>query len=583
MIALMMGNEAIARGAYEANCKIISSYPGTPSTEIVESISMYEGIYAEWAPNEKVALEVAAGASIAGVRSLTTMKHVGLNVAADPFFNMTYEGVNAGMVIITADDPGIHSSQNEQDNRIYASHAKMPLLEPTNSQECKDMMVEAYEISERFNTPVMFRTTTRVSHSKSIVSFDEDAEAEGEYKEYRKNKLNRLLLPTISRKRHLEIEDNLLDIQTYSNQSSLNAIEYHSPDIGIVANGISYQYAKEVFGDTVSYLKLGMSYPFPDKKAKEFASRVKRIIVVEEGEPFIENALKTLGVDCIGKDIIPLCGELNPEIIRKAITREEISTYEPVSVPARPPRLCAGCAYLGLYSAVKSQRDVISAGDIGCYTLGGTEPIKALDTVLCMGASISMATGMQRTQDFKPMGKKVFAFIGDSTFFHSGMTGLLNAVYNKTPIVVCILDNRSTSMTGNQENPGTGKTLQGDMSNFIRIEDIVLALGIKPDNLIIVDPTNVSETRQSIELAKASTEPFVIISRHPCELIKPQTEIDSKAKYYITEDCVSCMKCTRLGCSAIKIVDKKVVIDRQECRGCSICPQVCPYNCIKEA
>lgn len=346
MKALMIGNEAIARGAYEANCKIISSYPGTPSTEIVESISMYEGVYAEWAPNEKVALEVAAGACIAGLRSLTTMKHVGLNVAADPLFNMTYEGVNAGMVIISADDPGIHSSQNEQDNRIYASHAKMPLLEPSNSQECKDMIVEAYEISERFNTPVMFRTTTRVSHSKSIVHFDEDAEVEEKAKPYRKNKLDRLLLPAVSRKRHLEIEENLLDIQEYSNHSPLNEIEYHSPDIGIAANGISYQYAKEVFGDTVSYLKLGMSYPFPDKKAKEFASRVKRIFVVEEGEPFIENALKTLGIDCVGKEIIPICGELNPEIIRKAITLEEYATYEPVAVPGRPPACVRAAAIL---------------------------------------------------------------------------------------------------------------------------------------------------------------------------------------------------------------------------------------------
>ncbi|WP_410511154.1 indolepyruvate ferredoxin oxidoreductase subunit alpha [Paenibacillus sp. BR2-3] len=582
MRALMMGNEAIARGAYEANCKIISSYPGTPSTEIVETISAYEGIYAEWAPNEKVALEVAAGACIAGVRSLTTMKHVGVNVAADPLFNMTYEGVNAGLVIVSADDPGIHSSQNEQDNRIYASHAKIPLLEPTNSQECKDLMIEAYDISERFNTPVLFRTTTRVSHSKSIVHFQEDFQVEDKFRTYKKNKLDRLLLPAISRKRHLEIEDNLLSIQEYSNSSGLNVIEFNSPDIGIVTSGISYQYVKEVFGDTVSYLKLGMSYPFPDQKAEEFASLVRKIYVVEEGEPFIETSLKAMGISCTGKEIIPICGELNPEIIRKAIIGEEYACYDAVNVPPRPPRLCAGCAYIGLYHAVKQQKDIIAAGDIGCYTLGGTEPIKALDTVLCMGASISMATGMQRTQDFKPMGKKVFSFIGDSTFFHSGMTGLLNAVYNQTPIVVCILDNRSTSMTGNQENPGTGKTLQGNISEEIRIEDIVLALGIKKDNLKVIDPTNLQDMHQCVETAKQSTEPFVIISRHPCELLKSKTE--TKNKFFIdTEACVNCKKCTMLGCSAIKIVDQKIVIDQLECRGCSICQQVCPYDCIKEA
>ncbi|AIQ41733.1 indolepyruvate ferredoxin oxidoreductase subunit alpha [Paenibacillus sp. FSL R5-0912] len=582
MKALMMGNEAIARGAYEANCKIISSYPGTPSTEIVESISVYEGVYAEWAPNEKVALEVAAGACIAGIRSLTTMKHVGVNVAADPLFNMTYEGVNAGLVIVSADDPGIHSSQNEQDNRIYASHAKMPLLEPTSSQECKDMIVEAYEISERFNTPVLFRTTTRVSHSKGIVHFREDLAVEEKFRTYKKNKLDRLLLPAISRKRHLEIEANLLDIQAYSNASPLNVIEYSSPEIGIVTSGISYQYVKEVFGDTVSVLKLGMSYPFPNEKAREFAAWAKTIYVVEEGEPFIETSLKTMGIACTGKEIIPVCGELNPEIIRKAITREEFDCYEGVQVPPRPPRLCAGCGYLGLYSAVKQHRDIIAAGDIGCYTLGGTEPIKALDTVLCMGASISMATGMQRTQDFKPMGKKVFAFIGDSTFFHSGMTGLLNAVYNKTPIVICILDNRSTSMTGNQENPGTGRTLQGNTSEAIRIEDIVLALGIKPDNLRILDPTNLQETQQCVETAKLSTEPFVIISRHPCELLKSKAE---PTKKYIINNvtCVNCKKCTMLGCSAIKIVNRQIMIDPLDCKGCSICQQVCPYDSIKEA
>lgn len=581
MKALMMGNEAIARGAYEASCRIVSAYPGTPSTEIVEFFNDYDGIYAEWAPNEKVALEVAAGACIAGVRSLTAMKHVGVNVAADPFFNMPYEGVNAGLVIVSADDPGIHSSQNEQDNRLFAKHAKMPLLEPADSQECKDFMKQAFDLSERYNTPVLFRTTTRISHSQSVVHYDEHAKPAEQCRVYEKKNQDRLLLPAISRKRHLEIEDNLEALREYSNQSGINEIQLHSREMGIVASGISYQYAKEVFGDEVSYLKLGMSYPFPDRMAEEFAGLVQRVYVIEEGEPFIEDALKTMGISCTGKDIIPVCGELNPDIIRKAILGEEQAYYEPAKVPPRAPRLCVGCAYTGLYYTLNQQKDIITAGDIGCYTLGGMEPFKALDTVLCMGASISMATGMQRSQDFVNGGKKVFSVIGDSTFFHSGMTGLLNAVYNKTPIVVCILDNRSTSMTGNQENPGTGKTLQGEIAESIQIENIVLALGVKPENLKVVDPANLQALEECMEEAKRCAEPFVIISRHPCELVKSKTR--AIPKYQIdTLSCVLCKECTTLGCSAIEEKDQQIVIDQQECKGCGICPQVCPVDCIRE-
>ncbi|MBZ9609092.1 indolepyruvate ferredoxin oxidoreductase subunit alpha [Clostridium estertheticum] len=581
MKSLMSGNEAIARGAYEASCKIVSSYPGTPSTEISEAISLYKGVYAEWAPNEKVALEVVAGACLAGVRSLTAMKHVGVNVAADPLFNMTYEGVNAGLVIISADDPGIHSSQNEQDNRIYASHAKIPLIEPSNSQECKDFMIEAFEISELFNTPVLLRTTTRVSHSKSIVEFQKDKIAEEDYREYKKNNLERMLIPVISRRRHLEIEENLKAIQHYANSTSLNEMELNESSIGIITSGISYQYVKEIFGQTVSYLKLGMSYPFPNIKAKEFSSKVEKIYVVEEGEPFIETALKTIGISCIGKEIIPICGELNPDIIRKAIKGEENECFDEIKIPPRTPRLCAGCSYRGLYHVIKQHKDIIAVGDIGCYTLGGMEPLKALDTVLCMGASISMAIGMQRTQDFKPMGKRIFAFIGDSTFFHSGITGLLNAVYNKTPIVVCILDNRTTSMTGGQENPGTRKTLQGDSVQKINIEDIVLALGIKEENLKIIDPVNLQSINECVMIAKNSKEPFVIISRRSCELLKRKTE--KTKKYSIdSEKCIKCRKCTTIGCPAIKEVNNIITIYKLECRGCGVCQQICPLQLIRE-
>lgn len=581
MKSLMLGNEAIARGAYEANCKIVSSYPGTPSTEIAEYISLYQGVYAEWAPNEKVALEVAAGACLAGVRSLSTMKHVGVNVAADPLFNMTYEGVNAGLVIVSADDPGIHSSQNEQDNRIYANHAKIPLIEPSNSQECKDFMVEAFDISERFNTPVLFRTTTRVSHSKSIVEFQEEKIMEQNYKEYKKNNLERMLIPVISKKRHLEIEKNLKAIQEYSNVTNLNEIELNDSLIGIITSGISYQYIKEIFGQTVSYLKLGMSYPFPDRKAKEFFSKVEKIYVVEEGEPFIETALKVMGISCIGKEIIPICGELNPDIIRKAIKGEKKEYFDEVKIPLRTPRLCAGCSYRGLYYVIKQHKDIIATGDIGCYTVGGMEPLKALDTVLCMGASIPMSTGMQRSQDFKSMGKKIFSFIGDSTFFHSGITGLLNAVYNKTPIVVCILDNRSTSMTGHQENPGTGKTLQGDSTKRINIEDIVLALGVKEENLKIINPLNLQEINECVEIAKVSREPFVIISRDSCELLKSKPK--KVKKYSIDlEKCTKCRKCTTIGCPALKEVNNIISIDNLECRACGICKQICTFKGIKE-
>ncbi len=580
MRALMLGNEGIARGAYEANCKIVSSYPGEPSTEITKSFSEYEGVYAEWAPNEKVALEVASGACIAGVRSLTTMKHVGVNVAADPLFNMTYLGVNSGLVVVSADDPGVHSSQNEQDNRIYAIHAKMPLIEPSNSQECRDFIMEAFEVSESFNTPVLFRTTTRVSQSKSIVEFEEKHKVEEVYKEYKKKGLDRLLIPAVSRKRHLEIEENLKVMEEYSNVTKLNKMELNESSVGIVTSGISYEYVKEIFGDSVSYLKLGMSYPFPHKKAEEFSSKVEKIYVVEEGEPFIETALKAMGINCIGKEILPICGELNPDIIREAIKGEKSEYFEEVKIPPRTPRLCTGCAYRGIYQVIKEDPSIVPVGDIGCYTMGGMEPLKALDIVLCMGASISMATGMQRTQDFKPMGKKIFSFIGDGTFFHSGMTGLLNAVYNKTPIVVCILDNKSTSMTGNQDNPGTGRTLNGDSTEEIKIENIVLALGVKQENLKVIDTVDFQQVRECVKEAKNSTEPFVIISKHSCELLKSKNEMIEK--YNINaETCTGCGKCINIGCPAIKVAKNSITIDKLECSGCGICYQVCTNNGIR--
>lgn len=583
MKTIMSGNEAIARGAYEAGCSIASAYPGTPSTEILENFATYEGVYAQWATNEKVAFEVAAGASIGGARSLTTMKHVGLNVAADPLFTIAYEGVNGGMVVVTADDPGMHSSQNEQDNRYYASHAKIALVEPSNSQECKDFMIEAYKISEQFDTVVLFRTTTRVSHSKSIVELGEKV-AVG-IKPYEKNIKKYVMIPAFSKIKHYEVEERLLKLQEYSNNCSLNKIEMGNTDIGIITSGISYEYAREVFGDNASYLKIGMSYPLPDKMIKEFALKVKKLYVIEENEPFIENAVKVMGIACTGREIIPNCDELNPAIIRKAIlgVDTKITYTTGVQAPARPPVLCPGCPHRGMYYAVSKYKDVIASGDIGCYTLGMMAPLNVTDVCICMGASISAGCGIQKAVSAAGTGKKVFSFIGDSTFFHSGITGLINSVYNNTPIVTCILDNRITGMTGHQENPGTGKTLQGMPAPIVDIEKVVLALGIKRENLLVVDPYNLKQTQEAIQIAHDSTEPFVILARRECALIKDVIKKRANLKCKIDPDkCKKCKACIKTGCPALKFNDGIVSIDSTMCNGCGLCKQVCKFDAIEK-
>lgn len=584
MKIIMSGNEAIARGAYESGCKIASAYPGTPSTEILENFAKYEGVYAEWAPNEKVALEVAAGASIGGARSLTAMKHVGLNVAADPLFTMAYEGVNGGFIVISADDPGMHSSQNEQDNRFYASHAKVAMLEPSDSQECKDYIKEAFEISENFDTLVLFRTTTRISHSKGIVQIEDNVEIP--FKPYYKDVKKHVMIPAHARDKHYDLEKKLEKLREFSNNTHLNKIEMGDTKIGIISSGISYVYAKEVFGDNASYLKIGMSYPMPDKKIKEFASRVDKIYVIEENDPYIENSVRALGIDCIGKDVIPICGELNPDIIRKAILNEELEYHHTTDIkaPSRPPVLCQGCPHRGIFYAVSKYGDnIISTGDIGCYTLGIMEPLSVQDTCICMGASISAGIGMQRVSMMDNRKGKVFAFIGDSTFFHSGITGLIDSIYNNTPIVTCILDNRTTAMTGHQENPGTGGTLQNKEAPIINIEKVVLALGIGEENIRTVDPYNIKETEEAVKVAYESSQPFVIIAKRPCALKKDVIKERSGLKCIIdTDKCKLCKACLKTGCPALSFKDGIVSIDQNMCNGCEICKQICKFDAIEK-
>lgn len=581
---IMTGNEAIARGAYEAGCHVASAYPGTPSTEILENFALYEGVYAEWAPNEKVGFEVASGASIGGARVLTTMKHVGLNVAADPLFTMAYEGVNGGFVVVTADDPGMHSSQNEQDNRFYAPHAKVAMVEPSNSQECIDYMKEAYEISEKFDTLVLFRVTTRISHSKTVVEVGDKQAVE--VKPYEKNIKKYIMTPGHSKIKHYEVEERLEKLRQYSNTTKLNRMEMVNTKIGIITSGISYEYCREVFGDNASYLKIGFSYPLPDEMIKEFASKVEKLYVVEENDPYLENSVKALGISCIGKEVIPICEELNPDIIRRGILGEEnkITYTADTNPPSRPPVLCPGCPHRGIFYAVSKYKDVIASGDIGCYTLGMNAPLSVTDTVICMGASISAGVGMERASIVANReDKKVFAFIGDSTFFHSGVTGLIESVYNNTPIVTVILDNRITGMTGHQENPGTGRTLQNREAPMVDIEALVLACGIKKENIKVVDPYKIEETSKAVKEAHDSTEPFVIITKQPCALIKDVLKKRANLKCKVdAEKCKKCKMCLKTGCPALKFQNGVVEIDESMCNGCEICKQVCPFDAIEK-
>lgn len=591
MKLLMTGNEAIARGAYEAGVRFASAYPGTPSTEILENVATYkEDIVAEWATNEKVALEAAIGGSIAGARTMASMKHVGVNVAADPLFTFSYTGVNGGMVLITADEPGMHSSQNEQDNRNYAKFAKIAMFEPSTSQEAKDMLKEAFEISEKYDTPVLFRVTTRLCHSKGIVECSDRVEVP--IKEYIKNPKKNLTVPAHARVRRIEIDDRMSKLLEYSNNTHLNNYEINDTKIGIVASGMCYTYAKEVFKDDASYMKLGFTNPLPMEKIKKFASKVDNVYVIEENDPFIEEQLKANNIKCHGKDIFPSYGELTPDVIRKSVFGKTNDTidYNKDLVVNRPPGLCAGCPHRGFFYELGKRKNVMVTGDIGCYTLGFAPPYNAMDTTICMGASLSSGHGAQKVFNMKENNKiRVVGVLGDSTFFHTGINSLLDVVYNKGNSISVILDNRITGMTGHQQNPGTGYTLQGDVTSEVNIEELVKACGVK--HIRTINPNNLSQVKETLDWAFNLEEPSVIITRWPCALKKfSKQDIEEFNNPFTskcsvnTDKCIGCKLCMKIGCPAIsfKSEEKMVSIDSNKCVGCEVCSQVCPKDAISK-
>lgn len=574
---IMSGNEAIARGFYEAGGLFASAYPGTPSTEILENIGQYDEIHAQWAPNEKVALEVAGGAALGGVRSLAAMKHVGLNVAADPLFSLSYQGTNAGLVIVSADDPGMHSSQNEQDNRWYARAAKIPMLEPSDSQEAKDFTMLALELSERYDTPVLLRTITRISHSKSIVALNSRQPVAA--KEYTKDFSKTVLLPTNARKKHVLVEKRLAELEEFGNRCNCNRIEWGEKKLGIITSGISYQYAREVF-PSASILKLGLTNPLPKQLVRQFAEQVEKLYVIEELDPFLEEQIAAMGIPVEGKNRLPILGELNPEIIAQAFgisAPRPDSVLKGVSIPARPPVLCPGCSHRGIFYAIKKLRLTVT-GDIGCYTLAAIPPLEIMDTCLCMGASIGYAEGMEKAAGDRFKGKLI-GVIGDSTFFHSGITGLLDIVYNQGKTKICILDNHITAMTGHQEHPGSGLTLKGQPTNRADIEAICRAVGIK--RVVRVDPYKIDETVAALKQELAADEPSIIIADAPC-VIRAR-KIFHQPYFVDPEKCIACGMCHKVGCPAIeKDENGKTKINALLCIGCDICRQVCKPQAIQK-
>ncbi len=580
MKELLSGNEAIARGIYESGVRLASAYPGTPSTEILENLaSKYKEIYSEWATNEKVALEVAIGASMAGARSVATMKHVGLNVAADPLFTVSYTGVNGGLVLVTCDDPELHSSQNEQDNRYYGKSAKMPIIEPSDSQEAKDFIKEAFKISEEFDTPVLFRSTTRISHSKSIVELGKRVEKDMP-KELSKESSKYTMLPVNARKRHPIVEERLKKLSEFGVSSNLNKVEYNSKTLGIVTSGISYQYAKEVFPDA-SFLKLGLTFPLPAKLVKEFASKVDKLWVIEELDPFLENEIKLLGVNVEkGKNTLPVCGELNQKILRKAfgVKGEEQVFAASENLPLRPPTLCPGCAHRGLFTVLGKLKCFVS-GDIGCYTLGALPPLSAMHSTVCMGASISMAHGIRKVFTPDSIKNKTVAVIGDSTFFHSGITSLLDMIYNNGSGVVIIMDNRITAMTGGQENPGSGKTLLSEPTIVTDVFDVVKALGVK--HAYQFNSYDLKATEAILKEALDRDGLTVLVCKQPCVL---QYKVFKQPLKVDVDKCKGCKSCIKVGCIALNLKEingeVKAEIDENMCVGCGVCAQVCKFDAI---
>lgn len=574
MKKLLIGNQAVAAGLHDGGLGVVSSYPGTPSTEITEFLSKYDDLHSEWAPNEKVACEVSFGASLAGARSACAMKHVGLNVAADPLFTLSYTGVNGGMVICVADDPAMHSSQNEQDSRHYAIASKVPMLEPADSQEAYTFARSAFELSEKFDTPVILRMCTRIAHSQSVV---ETAEAiPAVLKDYKKNPAKYIMMPGNAIKRHPIVEERTLKLQEFAEDCIYNTVEYGTNDeIGIITSGCSYQYVKEVFGDSVSILKIGMPNPLPVNSIKNFASKVKKLYVIEELDPIIETHVKSIGIDVVGKEMFSILGEFSQKTIADAFG---IKTNDCVSaeseIPNRPPMMCAGCPHRGLFYTLAKNKITVH-GDIGCYTLGAVPPLSALDTTLCMGASISGLHGFNAARGDETEGKSV-AVIGDSTFMHSGMTSLVNVAYNATNSTVIILDNSITGMTGHQQNPTTGFNIKGEVAAKVNLEALCKALGI--NRVRVVDPYNLKECDTAIKEELSIEEASVIISRRPCVLLK---SVKTQPSLTVQSDkCKSCKRCMSLGCPAISMKNGKAVIDSTLCVGCNVCKQLCAFDAI---
>lgn len=596
MKQLLSGNEAVARGAYESGVKVASAYPGTPSTEILQNLAKYEGVYAEWAPNEKVAFEVGIGASMAGVRALVAMKHVGLNVAADPFMTFAYTGVNGGFVLACADDPGMHSSQNEQDNRYFARFAVVPLFEPSDSQEAKDMVGVALQVSEEYDTPSILRLTTRVSHSKGIVKLGSPPKTAA--KSFSRDRKKYVMIPAYARIRHPMVLERLEKLRNLSERTALNRIEWGKPSVGIICSGISYQYAKEVIPEA-SFLKLGMSYPIPEKKIRRFASKVRKLIVVEELEPFLEEQILAMGIRVEGKKYFPRLDEFSPEIVEEGLRKAKVlrarrvqTTSAPVPQTAslpRPPVMCPGCPHRSFFFALNQAKGIVLS-DIGCYTLSVLPPLEAIDSCICMGASISTAHGVAKAIEKAQLEEKrpVFAVIGDSTFLHSGVTSLMDVAYNKGNVKVVILDNRTTGMTGGQDHPGTGRTLQGEETRQVDLPKLVESLGIK--RVRVVDPYDLKTTSQVIKEEVSAEEPSVIITNRPCVMLE---KFDPNLVHKVDPElCEGCGMCLRLGCPAIvpgeEIPSKKeggklrrkAEIDPTLCRGCTVCEQLCKQGAI---
>lgn len=574
MKRLMLGNQALARGLYEAGCCVVSSYPGTPSTEVTEEAAKYEEIYCEWAPNEKVAMETAFGASLAGKRSFCGMKHVGLNVAADPLFTCSYTGVNAGMVICVADDAGMHSSQNEQDSRHYAAAAKIPMLEPSDSGEAYEFAKKAFELSEQFDTPVLIKMCTRVAHSQSIVDVGERTEKE--VSPYQKNIAKYVMMPGNAIRRHPLVEERIEKLEEFARDCELNRVEMGDTKLGIVTSSTSYQYVKEVFGGNASILKLGMVYPLSGKLILDFASKVEKLVIVEELDPVIENYCKSLGLAVTGKDVLPMEGEYSQNLIAEklGVKTPEFKSLD-MDLPARPPVMCAGCPHRGLFYVLSKNKCTV-LGDIGCYTLGAVAPLNAIEMTLCMGASVSSIHGFNKALGQESEGKTV-AVIGDSTFMHSGMTGLANIAYNQSNSTVIILDNSITGMTGHQQNPTTGYNIKGDPAGKIDLESLCRSMGI--ERVVVVDPYDLEECERVLKEELAAKAPSVIISRRPCALLKyvkhnPPLRVE-------TNNCAGCKACMRLGCPAISIRNKKAVIDATLCVGCGVCQQLCKFGALQ--